>query len=104
MTPDTSVLLRPSAASLRFGVSTRTLARWAADGLIGKARRGGMTFYVASDIGDVIAAPLVSRRVIPMPMSDPALVTTSNEWRNHPIWAGMPAGRGRSARKTAPSR
>lgn len=87
-------LLRSEVAARRFGVSSRTLRRWAAAGPIGQSRRPGMTFYVASDIAEAIAAPLVARRVVPLPPPTP-VAAPADDWRKLPLWAGK---RGRVAR------
>jgi predicted site-specific integrase-resolvase len=62
----TATLLRPRAAADRFGVSARTLARWAASRLIGRSQVDGIVFYDAGDIADVIERNVVPRTVVPM--------------------------------------
>jgi hypothetical protein len=88
-------MLRPSQAAARFGVSTKTLERWAASGLIGRSKVGGIVFYPARDIADVVASKTTRRTVIPMtavpaPMPEPSVVVGDEVAA---FWAGTVAER-----------
>jgi excisionase family DNA binding protein len=81
-------MLRPAEAARQFGVSRRTLHRWAMAGRIGRARDGArMTWYVAADIEAVIAAGLSPRTVVPIRTTLPPVPDQS--WRNAPLWKGV---------------
>lgn len=77
--------LRPATAAERFDISERTLARWAADGLIGRAERGRAVWYSASDIADVIAAGATPRTVVPI--SATATAAPPADWESSPFWS-----------------
>lgn len=79
-------MLRPSAAAQRFGVSERTLARWADRGLIGRSQVGNAVWYVASDVDELIASRLTKRTVLPFANG---AGQSDQSWRDDPFWAGV---------------
>lgn len=78
--------MRPALAAETFGVSERTLNRWAASGLVGYSKVGRVLLYRSSDIADVIAAGATPRTVVPM--TAPATTPPADDWRRDPFWAG----------------
>ena len=94
--------LRPREASKRFGVSERTLARWAEAGLIGRSVVGRVTLYPASDVAELIASRLTRRMVVPMPATGRATTDADDAWRGDELWAGTVAAEGSPA--PAPSK
>lgn len=79
----TADMLRPKQAAERYGVSERTLARWAADGLIGWSKVQRVKHYAADDIAQLLGANTTRRTVVPLvPVQAP-----SSDWENHPLWA-----------------
>lgn len=79
----TNEWIRPAAAAAQFGVSIRTLERWAADRLIEKSRTGRIAHYRASDIADLIASGATPRRTLRVvaQTSAPAPVELGGIWR-----------------------
>lgn len=86
--------LRPAAASRRYGVSERTLSRWAAAGLIGRSAVDGIVLYPSHDIAELIASKLAPRRVVPIAATPADEPTPGDAWRDSDFWAGTAAGRG----------
>lgn len=82
-------MLRPAQAARRFGVSEKTLARWAAAGLIGRSQieDGGAVWYVAGDIAELRDSKLVPRRIVPIVPADAPAPEPSAAWENDPFWA-----------------
>ncbi len=78
-------MLRPAQAATRFNVSRQTLIEWADRGLIGRSRVKGVTFYLASDIAELIASNLTPRSVLPIA----AAIDTvpADDWRSGPLWS-----------------
>lgn len=93
MTASQADWLRLTAAAARYGVSTRTLTRWANRGLIGRSRLGQRPVYVrAADIEALIERGFT----LPTVVSLPATATQPSDWRALPLWQGK--------EKTAPAR
>lgn len=88
-------MLRPKDAAARFRVARTTLIAWAADGLIGRSKIGGMVFYPAQDIADVIALHLKPRTIVPV-VTQQSPIAVDDGWRDSPLWAGTVASRGGS--------
>lgn len=70
--------LRPQAAAAAYGVSLRTLARWAQAGLIGRAQVEGCSFYVMADIEDLIGRNVAARTVVPIAARQQASTLTES--------------------------
>lgn len=77
--------MRPARAAAHFGVSRRTLHRWAQAGRIGRSQDGArLTWYVAADIDAVVRHGLTPRAIVPI-----APTTTANhDWRDDDFWKG----------------
>jgi hypothetical protein len=92
--------LRPSAAAAEYGVSEKTLSRWASRGLIGASKVGGVRLLNASDIADLIAANAVPRTLVPMPAPEPG---RDDAWQDDPLWTAAPSRRTGQTKKTRPA-
>jgi predicted site-specific integrase-resolvase len=79
-------MVRPKTAAKQFGVSIRTLTRWADRGLIGRSRIDRVVYLSASDIQELIDSR--ERRRTVLPFSTPSALTPSanDDWRNSPLW------------------
>ena len=94
-----SEYIRPFAASARFAVSARTLARWARFGWISTSRVGRVRLYRLADIERVIDANTTAPTEAPneTPPSAPESTLPENWWVTD-FWADADltaAGRGR---------
>lgn len=91
----TADYLRPKAAAARFGVHRSTLADWAEKGLIGRSRVGGVVFFNAADIAEVIAAHETKRVVVPLSTpTPPSVAITEPAWVAE-FWGVTPPARAR---------
>ena len=70
--PDEAEWLRPADAAGLFGVSERTLARWAAERWIGRSEIGRIVLYRRQDIAALIAAHSTPRQVVTVAPATPA--------------------------------
>lgn len=80
-----SEFVRPRRAAEMFGVSERTLQRWAQAGLIGHSRIGRVLLYRTSDIADLLASGATSRTVVPISAKSGTAV--ADDWLSDPFWA-----------------
>lgn len=90
MTDNTNTdMLRPKQAAARFGVTERTLRRWALAGRIGRSEVDSQVWYVASDIADVLALGLTERSIIPLkPQDTTPVATVDMDEFAADLWAG----------------
>ena len=81
------LFLRPADAAARFGVSAKTLSRWAQAGLIGRSKRGRMTWYLAQDVADEIARHFIVLPGVPATSREVASQTDDEAYIEQ-FWAG----------------
>jgi hypothetical protein len=78
--------IKPSTAATRFDVSERTLARWAARGLIGKTGFGRRIWYRAADVAELLSVSARPRTVVPIAARGAA--PAEDDWRSDDFWKG----------------
>jgi hypothetical protein len=92
-----ALYIQPAAASARFGVSRRTLDRWARFGWISTSRVGRVRLYRLVDIQRVIDAGTTAPTETPITTLAPE-PTLPEQWWVTDFWADADltaAGRGR---------
>lgn len=75
--------LRPSDAARHFGVSERTLARWAAGRRIGRSEVGRNVWYRRTDIAELIATHATPRQVVPISAEQ---ARPADDWQSDDFW------------------
>ena len=88
--------LKPADAAARYGVSEKTLSRWAASGLISRSHPAGLrsVLYRAADIAEVIEAGASARRVVPLAPTTPTTRPAAADELDA-FWSTPTSGRGR---------
>ena len=76
--------LRPEAAALRFGVSRKTLERWARRRWIGRSRVGHVVHYYAPDVEVLLTASASPRQVVRV--VEPTPIAPDRSWEHSRLW------------------